>query len=112
MPIGTNKVTALGAGGAGSSAAFISASGGSTANTTHPDTGVPIRIHTWQSSGSSTFSVQDVTGSGEGTLWIWAWGGAGGNGGQSGAGGGSGGFAYGQFEGVTAGTTLMVLLLL
>ena len=107
MPIGTNKLMQMGGGG-GDSTPYIAASGGSLSTGSHSDAdNIPLTLHSWQSSGTSTFSINDISGSGEGVIYVWAWGGAGGNGGQGGNGGGSGGFAFGSFQ-VTAGQSFRV----
>ena len=107
MPIGTNKLMQMGGGG-GDSTPYIAASGGSLSTGSHSDAdNIPLTLHSWQSSGTSTFSIDDISGSGEGVIYVWAWGGAGGNGGQGGNGGGSGGFAFGSFP-VVAGQSFRV----
>ena len=94
MPIGTNKLMQMGGGG-GDSTPYIAASGGSLSTGSHSDAdNIPLTLHSWQSSGTSTFSINDISGSGEGVIYVWAWGGAGGNGGQGGNGGGSGCLLY------------------
>ena len=82
MPIGTNKLMQMGGGG-GDSTPYIAASGGSLSTGSNSDAdNIPLTLHSWQSSGTSTFSIDDISGSGEGVIYVWAWGGAGGNGGQ------------------------------
>ena len=79
MPIGTNKLMQMGGGG-GDSTPYIAASGGSLSTGSHSDAdNIPLTLHSWQSSGTSTFSINDISGSGEGIIYVWAWGGAGGN---------------------------------
>ena len=70
-------------GGGGSNLPYISASGGSLSTGSHSSAGnLPLTLHSWQSSGVSTFTINDITGSGEGVIYVWAWGAAGGNGGN------------------------------
>ena len=57
MPIGPNKLMQMGGGG-GDSTPYIAASGGSLSTGSHSDAdNIPLTLHSWQSSGTSTFSI-------------------------------------------------------